>query len=84
MRKPIFVRILVLVLAAFLVFGAAAAALNYDLSGDGKTNVWDLQTAKNQEKTPEEFEGTLREALNGGDELRKNAEGQWEIPYIAA
>ena len=37
--------LLVLSLLASLV-----AALSYDLSGDGKTNVWDLQLALNQGK----------------------------------
>ena len=71
MKKSIWIRILTVCLAAALIVGATAASLTFDLSGDGTTNVWDLQMAKNQEMSAEEQERALREALNGGDELHK-------------
>ena len=68
---------LALVLAMLVT---AVAALSFDLNGDGKTNVWDLQMAINQGKTQEEKAAALKEALGDkGDELHPNAEGVYEI-----
>ena len=66
-------------LALVLLIGTVAANINFDLNGDGKTNVWDLQLAINGGKTPEEQKEALNQVLGGGDELHKNAQGQWEI-----
>ena len=78
MRKSTWTRMLALCLALVCLV-SAAAALTYDLNGDGKTNVWDLQTAVNEEKTAAEQAAVLNEALGGGDELHPNAEGKYEI-----
>ena len=71
------------ILAIFLAFAlllTAVAALNYDLNSDGKTNVWDLQLAFNQNKSAEEKAAALREAFGGqGDELHPNEAGVYEI-----
>lgn len=68
-------RLLALFLALVCTVSAVSAAnLLYDHNGDGKTNVWDLM------KAPEEDQpAALEEALGGADELHKNAEGKWEI-----
>ena len=78
MGKNRFTRMLALCLAVVCLVGVASA-LSFDLNSDGKTNVWDLQLALSQGKTAEEQAEAVREALGGGDELHKNAEGQWEI-----
>ena len=78
MRKSTWTRMVALCLALVCLV-SAAAALTYDLNGDGKTNVWDLQTAVNEEKTAAEQAAVLNEALGGGDELHPNAEGKYEI-----
>ena len=62
-----------------LLSTAMAADLVWDLNGDGKTTVWDLQTAVNQEKSAQEQAEALAEALGGQDELHPNAEGVYEI-----
>lgn len=64
---------------ASLIGAVTGAGLNYDLNGDGKINVWDLQTAVNEGQDADEKEAALDEALGGGDELHKNEKGQWEI-----
>ena len=80
MFKKRSVRITAIVLAAVLLLSmVASAALNYDLNGDGKTNVWDLQLALNDGASKEDQDAALKELLGAGDELHKNAEGQWEI-----
>jgi len=80
MFKKRSVRITAIVLAVVLLLSVvASAALNYDLNGDGKTNVWDLQLALNDGASKEDQDAALKEALGAGDELHKNAEGQWEI-----
>ena len=80
MFKKRSVRITAIVLAAVLLLSiVASAALNYDLNGDGKTNIWDLQLALNDGASKEDQDAALKEALGAGDELHKNAEGQWEI-----
>ena len=79
MKKTKFTRLFAVALAFLLVVSVAAATFKYDLNGDGKTNVWDLQLALSQGKTAEEQAEAVREALGGGDELHKNAAGQWEI-----
>ena len=58
---------------------SVATALTYDLNGDGKTTVWDLQTAVNEEKSAQEQAQALAEVLGGQDELHPNAEGVYEI-----
>ena len=75
MKRSIWSRALTLVLVfACLVSVVGAANLLYDHNGDGKTNVWDLM------KAPEEDQpAALEEALGGYDELHKNAQGEWEI-----
>lgn len=79
MKKNRWVKGLSLCLTLVLLL-TTVGALSYDFSGDGKTNVWDLQVAINDGKTTEEKNGALREALGGkGDELHKNEKGQWEI-----
>ena len=66
------------IIVALLV--GVVSALSYDFNGDGKTNIWDLQYAINQGKTADIQAATLQEAMgNKGDELHKNAQGQWEI-----
>ena len=80
MFKKRSVRITAIVLAVVLLLSmVASAALNYDLNGDGKTNIWDLQLALNDGASKEDQDAALKEALGAGDELHKNAEGQWEI-----
>ena len=79
MKTSRWTRAIALCLAILLISTVAAAALNFDLNGDGKTDVWDLQLALNGGKTEAEQAEAVREALGGGDELHKNAEGQWEI-----
>ena len=79
MKKMKWMRWLSISLAIVLLISTVAAALSFDLNSDGKTNVWDLQLALSQGKTAEEQAEAVREALGGGDELHKNAEGQWEI-----
>jgi len=80
MLKKRSVRLTAIVLAVVLLLSVvASAALNYDLNGDGKTNIWDLQLALNGGASKEDQDAALNEALGGGDELHKNAEGQWEI-----
>ena len=54
-------------------------ALEFDLSNDGKTNVWDLQLAVNQGKDAQWQKDALHEALGGNDELKPNANGEYEI-----
>ena len=78
MKKTGWIRGLALVLALVLLV-TAVGALNYDWSGDGKTNVWDLQLGINDNKTEEEQAAALKEALGGGDELKPNAQGEYEI-----
>ena len=79
MKNRLWFRIGTICLAVVMLL-SVVAALSYDLSGDGKTNVWDLQLAINQNKTAAEKDGTLREALGGkGDEMHPNAEGYYEI-----
>ena len=77
--KKTWTRIVAACLALVLLVGTVAAALNFDLNGDGKVNVWDLQAAVNQLLSADDQAAALREALGGGDELHKNAEGKWEI-----
>lgn len=62
-----------------LVSTVAAATLNFDRNGDGKTNVWDLQMVLSGGSSAEDQKAALNEALDGGDELHKNAKGEWEI-----
>ena len=66
-------------IAIVMLVTMIASALSYDMNGDGKTNVWDLQLALTRGKTDAERADAVREALGGGDELHKNANGQWEI-----
>ncbi len=79
MKKKIWFRIVTLSLAMLLLV-TSAGALSYDLNGDGKTNVWDLQLALNMGKPEAEQQAVVKEALGGiGDELHPNAEGVYEI-----
>lgn len=78
MGKSKLLRMLALCLAAVCLFGTVAA-LSYDLNGDGKSNVWDLQVAVNENKTDAEKGAALNEVLGGADELHPNAEGVYEI-----
>ena len=73
-------RISTVLLATTVLVGVVlAAGMIYDLSGDGVTDVWDLQLATNQALSNAEKGAALQEALQGGDELHKNEQGQWEI-----
>ena len=74
MAKSILRRVLSALLVLCLVGSAAAANLLFDVNNDGKTDITDLQQVSDADK-----EAALDEALGGGDELHKNAEGQWEI-----
>ena len=74
MAKSILRRVLSALLVLCLVGSAAAANLLFDVNNDGKTDIADLQQVSDADK-----EAALDEALGGGDELHKNAEGQWEI-----
>ena len=79
MKKTRWIRGIALILALVLLVGVVGA-LSFDLNGDGKTNVWDLQLAFYQGKTQEEQAAALKEALGGNpDELKPNAEGVYEI-----
>ena len=79
MKTKVWVRILTGCLAAVMLLGVVAA-LDYDLNGDGKTNIWDLQMMINGGESAEAQAAGLKEAMGGkGDELHKNAEGKWEI-----
>ena len=77
MGKNKITRLIALCLA-FVCLVTLVSALSYDLSGDGKTNVWDLQLAVNQGKT-EDFNAALEEALGGKNELGPNEDGVYEI-----
>ena len=77
-KKPLF-RIAAACLAVLMLM-VTVFALSYDLNGDGKTNVWDLQMLFNQGEAEEERTAALKEALGGsGDELKPNADGVYEI-----
>ena len=79
MKKTGWIRGLALALTLVLLV-TAVGALSYDWSGDGKTNVWDLQLGINNNKTEEEQAAALKEALGGNsDELKPNAQGEYEI-----
>ena len=78
MGKNKLTRLLALCLAVVCLIGVVGA-LSYDLNGDGKTNVWDLQTAVNSSKTDAEKSAALAEVLGGGDEMHPNANGEYEI-----
>ena len=79
MKKTRWIRGIALSLALVLLV-TVVGALSFDLNGDGKTNVWDLQLAINQGKSKEDRAAALKEAMGGkGDELHKNAEGKYEI-----
>jgi len=76
MKKGIRLGAILLVLSLLV---GLVAALSYDLSGDGKTNVWDLQLALNQGKT-DSYAEAMEEVFGGkSDELHKNADGIYEI-----
>lgn len=78
-KKTLWSRLLTLGLAFVMLLGAVGA-LNFDLSRDGKTNVWDLQLAVNNGLSKEEQQQALKEAFGGkGDELHPNANGEYEI-----
>ena len=82
MKKNMLTRLLALCLALVCLAGTAAAAgLVWDLSGDGKTTVWDLQLAAAQEKTAQELAAALAEALGGADELHPNADGVYDADF---
>ena len=74
MTKSILRRILSALLVLCLVGTAGAANFLFDLNGNGKTDIADLQQVSGADQ-----EAALDEALGGGDELHKNADGQWEI-----
>ena len=74
MAKSIVRRILSALLVLCLVGSASAVNLLFDLNSDGKTDIADLQQVSAEDK-----EAALDEALGGGDELHKNADGKWEI-----
>ena len=77
MKKGIRLGAILLVLSLLV---GLAAALSYDLNSDGKTNVWDLQLAINQNKSAEEQAAALQEALGDRiNELRPVAPGEYEI-----
>lgn len=69
---------LMLVLACFCGM-VSAATYTTDLSGDGKTNVWDLQLAVTDGKEAAHQEAILTTILGNPDELHPNAEGVYEI-----
>ena len=77
MGKNKFTRLLALCMAVVCLV-SLASALSFDLNDDGKTDVWDLQMAVNQEKT-QDFENAVVEALGGGNELKPNENGEYEI-----
>jgi len=79
MKNIKWIRWISVCLVAALLIGSVAAALGFDLSGDGKTDVWDLQLGVNNGVSAEDQKAALNEALGGGDELHKNDEGHWEI-----
>ena len=60
MKKTRWMRGIALVLALVLLVGVVGA-LTYDLNGDGKTNVWDLQLIVNKSET-DAYEAALKEA----------------------
>ena len=76
MKKGIRLGAILLVLS---LLASLVAALSYDLSGDGKTNVWDLQLGVNQNKPAADRAAALKEALKGSDELHPNSDGVYEI-----
>ena len=76
--KKIWTRLCALCLALVMLV-LAVGALSFDLSGDGKTNVWDLQILVNKGEK-DKMNEAVKEALGGkGDELHKNADGVYEI-----
>jgi len=79
MKKAKWIRWLAACLAVVLLIGTVAATLGYDLNGDGKTNIWDLQLALQSGASAQQQQAALQEVLGGGDELHKNQDGQWEI-----
>ena len=76
-KKTLGHRILTVTLALLMLIGVASA-LAYDRNSDGKTNVWDLQLLRNEGNT-QDAQAALNEALGGGNELKPNAEGVYEI-----
>ena len=53
MKKRVWFRIGTICLAVVMLL-SVVAALSYDYSGDGKTDVWDLQMAVSQNKSADE------------------------------
>ena len=76
MKKGIRIGAAILVLSLLVTL---VAALSFDLNGDGRTNVWDLQLALNQNRSPEDRAAALTEALGNPDELHPVAPGVYEI-----
>ena len=72
------IRRLLALCLALVCLVSVVSALSFDLSGDGKTDVWDLQLAVNEGKT-DTYADALTEALGGRDNLHPNAEGVYEI-----
>lgn len=77
-KRTLWSRLLTAGLALVMLLGVVGA-LEFDISNDGKTNVWDLQMLINEGRTADS-EAALKEALgNKGDELHPNANGEYEI-----
>ena len=80
MKKKGWIRGAALCLVAVLLMSTVSASTyTLDLSGDGKVDVWDIQTAINDSKEAAHKEAILDGILGGGDELHPNAEGKYEI-----
>ena len=73
MRK-LWIQVTAMFLVLLMAITGYTAYLNFDLNGNGMTDIADLQQVGDMDK-----EAALVEALGGGDELHKNAEGKWEI-----
>lgn len=80
MKRNYLLRMVAVVLVmASLTSLVSAAVYSLDLDHDGKVNVWDMQLAVNENKEAAHQEAILDYILGGGNELKPNAEGVYEI-----
>lgn len=78
MGKRKMTRLLALIMAVVCTLSVVLAAGTFDLNGDGKTNIWDLQLVLNKGES-ESYATALEAVLGGVDELSPNEEGVYEI-----
>ena len=69
---------LVMALVCTLTVVAAGEIGSFDMNGDGKVTVWDLQVLFNNQS--KDYDAALKQVLGGhGDELNPNENGEYEI-----